>query len=144
MMIWKVKRESANLFQNNETPKKISGEIPEQCASGKSEVIQYMVRRQNNNFRTSNTKRFKHHMVYCNFCGNIETKRSRDEESASDGFHPEFITSIQRTVTRNGKQYVERKGQVPNNGDIDIQPDAEMEIPNQVQCREGQYNSTIA
>ena len=65
-------------------------------------------------------------MVYRNFQGDRESKISRDWENADDGLHTAFITPIQQTATWDGGGYVERKGQVPNNGDICIQPDAGM------------------
>ena len=65
-------------------------------------------------------------MGYCTFCREREIKRSSNGENASYGLHTAFIAPIQQTATQDGGKYVERKGQVPNNGDICIQPDAGM------------------
>ena len=65
-------------------------------------------------------------MGYCNFCGYRERKRSRDGENASDGLHPEIITPTQQPLVQKGKQYVESKGWVTNNGDISIHTNAGM------------------
>ena len=65
-------------------------------------------------------------MGHFNFCEHQEIKRIRNGENASDGIHPAFITLIQQTATRNGKQYVKRKGRGTQNGDIGIQPHAVM------------------
>ena len=66
-------------------------------------------------------------MGYRNFHWDREIKSIRDGENASDRLQTAFVTPTQRTATQYGKQYVERKGRVPNNGDIGIQPDAGME-----------------
>ena len=74
-------------------------------------------------------------MGYCNFCGNREIKRSHYGENTSDDIHPAFITPIRQNAARIGKQYVKRKGRVPNNGEIGIQPNSGMLSRTQLNAR---------
>ena len=66
-------------------------------------------------------------MGYHKFRGDRKIRRNRDRENSGGGLHTALIKPIWQTVTQDGKEHVERKGQVPNNGDIGIQPDAGME-----------------
>ena len=79
-------------------------------------------------------------MGYRNFRGDRESKGSCDRENVGDGIHKAFITPIRQTTTRYEKQYEERKGRVPNNGDIGIEPDAGMAA--QTQFNAGRVSAT--
>ena len=79
-------------------------------------------------------------MGYRKFQGERKIKRIHDGENVGDVLHTAFITLIWRTATRVGKQYDERKGLVPNNSDIGIQPDAGMAT--QTRFNAGRGNTT--
>ena len=52
-------------------------------------------------------------MGYCNFHGDIESKRSRNGENSSDVFHTECILPIQRTATRYEKNMTKGRDEYP-------------------------------
>ena len=58
------------------------------------------------------------------FSGHRQSKGICDRENARNGVYTEFITPIRRTTARNGKQYAKRKGRIPNDSNISIQPHA--------------------
>ena len=92
----KFKRDSANLFQNNETTERYLEKFFSnvQVANQKECGIWLDVRTIMYELKI---KKFKHHMRYCNFRGDRESKRSRNGENVGDGLHTAFITLIRRT-----------------------------------------------
>ena len=91
--IWKVKRKSANLFQNKKTPKRHLYKFLSNVQVAKHKECSIWL---DNGTIMSKLKKkgFRHHMGYRKFQGNRKIKRSCNGENSGDGLHTVFITPI--------------------------------------------------